>query len=85
MGMGMNERIKQLAEQAGLRFTQQLSNPMVPVVDGKELDFEKFAELLIQEYKAAIEVVWYKQGIDIRGAQLGKILVEVDEKFGVEE
>jgi hypothetical protein len=45
----MNERIKQLAEQAGLRFTQLMSNPMVPAVDGKETDLEKFAELIIQE------------------------------------
>lgn len=45
----MNERIKQLAEQAGLRFTQLMSNPMVPVVDGKETDLEKFAELIVQE------------------------------------
>ena len=45
----MNERIKLLAEQAGLRFTQLMSNPMVPVVDGKETDLEKFAELLIKE------------------------------------
>ena len=45
----MNERIKQLAEQAGLRFTQLMSNPMVPVVDGKETDLEKFAELLVKE------------------------------------
>ena len=45
----MNERIKELAEQAGLRFTQLMSNPMVPVVDGKETDLEKFAELLVLE------------------------------------
>ena len=45
----MNERIKLLAEQAGLRFTQLMSNPMVPVVDGKETDLEKFAELIVQE------------------------------------
>jgi len=45
----MNERIRLLAEQAGLRFTQLLSNPMVPVVDGKETDLEKFAELIIRE------------------------------------
>jgi len=46
----MNERIKQLAEQAGLRFTQLMSNPMVPIVDGKETDLEKFAELLVREF-----------------------------------
>jgi hypothetical protein len=45
----MNERIKLLAEQAGLRFTQLMSNPMVPVVDGKETDLEKFAESIVQE------------------------------------
>ena len=45
----MNQRIKQLAEQAGLRFTQLMSNPMVPVVDGKETDLEKFAELIVSE------------------------------------
>ena len=45
----MNERIRQLAEQAGLRFTQLMSNPMVPVVDGKETDLEKFAELIVKE------------------------------------
>ena len=45
----MNERIKQLAERAGLRFTQLMSNPMVPIVDGKETDLEKFAELIIKE------------------------------------
>ena len=45
----MNERIKLLAEQAGLRFTQLMSNPMVPVVDGKEADLEKFALLIVRE------------------------------------
>jgi hypothetical protein len=45
----MKERIRQLAEQAGLRFTQLMSNPMVPVVDGKETDLEKFAQLIVKE------------------------------------
>ena len=45
----MNQRIKELAEQAGLRFIQLMSNPMVPVVDGKETDLEKFAELIVRE------------------------------------
>ena len=45
----MNERIRELAEQAGLRFTQLMSNPMVPVVDGKETDLEKFVKLIARE------------------------------------
>ena len=51
----MNERIRQLAEQAGLRFTQLMSNPMVPVVDGKETDLEKFAELIVRECAELVE------------------------------
>jgi len=51
----MNERIRQLADQAGLRFTQLMSNPMVPVVDGKETDLEKFAELILSESAAQID------------------------------
>ena len=73
----MNERIRQLAEQAGLRFTQLMSNPMVPVVDGKETDLEKFAELIVRE---CIDVVEDAGGIDkyhYTGA-IGK-------HFGVEE
>ena len=57
----MNERIRELAEQAGLRFTQLMSNPMVPVVDGKETDLEKFAELFVRE---CIDVVEDAGGID---------------------
>jgi len=45
----MNERIKELADEAGLRFTQLMSNPMVPIVDGRETDLEKFAELIVRE------------------------------------
>ena len=45
----MNEKIKELAEQSGLRFTQLMSNPMVPVVDGRETDLAKFAELIVAE------------------------------------
>jgi len=45
----MNERIRKLADEAGLRFTQLMSNPMVPVVDGRETDLEKFAELIVRE------------------------------------
>lgn len=51
----MNERIRQLAEQAGLRFTQLMSNPMVPVVDGKETDLEKFAELIVRDIHAYVD------------------------------
>ena len=58
----MNERIQQFAEQAGLRFTQLMSNPMVPVVDGKETDLEKFAELIVAECAGLVDHVRMEDG-----------------------
>jgi hypothetical protein len=81
----MNERIQQLAEQAGLRFTQLMSNPMVPVVDGKETDLEKFAELIVQECVMFIDTgadkfsdgEWLKTSVKDIGAM-------IKQHFGVE-
>ena len=75
----MNERIKQLAEVAGLRFTQLMSNPTVPVVDGRETDLEKFAELIVQECGVALspmlrDMVSRGQAFDL-----------IKKHFGVEE
>jgi hypothetical protein len=73
----MNERIKLLAEQAGLRFTQLMSNPMVPVVDGKETDLAKFAELIVRDCALTASIMEYEGRAGI-GAQLL-------DNFGVEE
>ena len=70
----MNERIKLLAIQAGLRFTQLMSNPMVPVVDGKETDLEKFAELIVAECTKILA-----DNNEFRGC------VIISKHFGVEE
>ena len=75
----MNERIKELAEQAGLRFTQLMSNPMVPVVDGKETDLEKFAELIVRECTNICEELGDK-GLD------GHYCVDkIKEHFGIQK
>ncbi len=74
----MNERIRELAKQAGLRFTQLMSNPMVPVVDGKETDLEKFAELIVQE---CIEVVKWTPSVFPNDT----IIKNIKEHFGGEE
>jgi hypothetical protein len=68
----MNERIRQLAEQAGLRFTQLMSNPMVPVVDGKETDLKKFAELIVRDCMSNL----YLNGYD-------DAMMQIKEHFGV--
>ena len=62
----MNQRLKELAEQAGLRFTQLMSNPMVPVVDGKETDLEKFAELIVRECADIANGGWAEPGHQIK-------------------
>ena len=72
----MNERIRLLAEQAGLRFTQLMSNPMVPVVDGKETDLEKFAELIVKDVLDEV-LQAMDDGMDVYDT--------VADKFGVEE
>ena len=82
----MNKRILELADEAGLRFTQLMSNPMVPVVDGKETDLTKFAELIVQEC-ANIVANRKDQAID-NGLNVDEAMsmAEMDllEHFGVE-
>jgi len=76
----MNERIKQLAEQA---------TTTVSAVPNKSMawtyfDTEKFAELIVRECKENFGKVWYEQGLDIRGAELGKFMTRFEQHFGVE-
>ena len=85
----MNERIKELAEQAGLRFTQLMSNPMVPVVDGKETDLEKFAQLIVKECMKLCEhesnddeYDQYDMGMSVKAED---IKASIMKEFGVEE
>jgi hypothetical protein len=73
----MNERIRQLADEAGLRFTQLMSNPMVPIVDGRETDLAKFAQLIVRE---CARVYWRIDDGEIHG----KYVVALKEHFGVE-
>jgi len=76
----MNERIQQLAQQAGLRFTQLMSNPMVPIVDGKETDLEKFAELIVRECASRVDNILREKKHG--GGTMGD---EIREHFGVED
>ena len=52
----MNERIKQLAEQAGIEFTYDpTETPMRAFVECWEDELEKFAELIVQECMRQVE------------------------------
>lgn len=48
-------------------------------------DKEKFAELVVAECKENFAKVWYEQGLDIQGAELGRFLTRFEEHFRVEE
>lgn len=87
----MNERIKELAQQAGINFEiiawivdDKMSEKEDVWMDSPE-NLEKFAELIVRECKENFSKVWYEQGMDIRGAEIGKFLTRFDEHFGVEE
>jgi spore coat polysaccharide biosynthesis protein SpsF (cytidylyltransferase family) len=70
----MNERIQELMKQSMVEY--QFDMRFSP---------EKFAELIVAECKENFAKVWYEQGLDIHGAELGKFLTRFEEHFGVEE
>jgi hypothetical protein len=72
----MNERIKELAIQAGGGPSKWYTDPNV---------LQEFAELIVRECAENLTKVWYEQGMDIRGAEIGKFLTRFNEHFGVEE
>jgi hypothetical protein len=86
----MNERIKELAEQAGIEFTYDPTEvPMRAFVESWEEDLEKFAELLIKECHETI-----KKDMELAQIQLlpldfgmyanGRLRRIIKEHFGVE-
>jgi hypothetical protein len=75
----MNERILELAEQAGA----SVSTIGGIFINKTNLDIEKFAELIVRECKENFGKVWYEQGLDIRGAELGKFMTRFEQYFGV--
>ncbi len=79
----MNERIRLLAEQAGLKVESWMTNPPKPFqILGSTEQFEKFAELIVGE--CAMFVV-----VELEG-QVGSLIADrtanrLEEHFGVEE
>lgn len=76
----MKERIYKLAKDVGI-IIEEDGYFWIQSVD----ELEKFAELIVKECKENFSKVWYEQGMDIRGAEIGKFLTRFDEHFGGEE
>ena len=75
----MNERIKLLAEQAGLKVESWMTNPPKPFqILGSTEQFEKFAELIVRECAKTAE-----QHIDERCNRDFGVGVRLKEHFGV--
>ena len=87
----MNERIKELAEQAGLKVESWMTNPPKPFqILGSTEQFEKFAELIVRECAGVAEglskLYPEKVGFDV-GYTMGtaRTAKDIKERFGVEE
>jgi hypothetical protein len=80
----MNERIKQLEMQVARSFDPLKDWDCSEQEYAAEFN-RRFAELIVKECKENFTKVWYEQGLDIRGAELGKFLTRFEEHFGVEE
>jgi len=78
----MNERIKQLAEQAGLEFDDDTALEPTPIYYMTEKDLEKFAELIVKE---CMDVAKYHTPETEECEYTWLIHDKIKEHFGVEE
>jgi hypothetical protein len=87
----MNERIRELSKQAGLKIEYLMINPPKPLqILGSAEQFEKFAELIVRECVQVCEPILDEPYEDM--TEFGKGLVEgqdvaierIKEHFGVE-
>ena len=79
----MNERIKELAEQADIVFGFDKNND--PEVICAVIDIEKFAELIVQECVNVLHKAQWDKGEDWECADGTRIIAQVKHHFGVEE
>ena len=80
----MNERIKELAEQSGLKVESWMTNPPKPFqILGSTEQFEKFAELIVRECIRVPYDMWDKAELNADVAV--KIEHRIKQHFGVEE
>jgi hypothetical protein len=78
----MNERIRELAEQAQ-KVAYYTDGGYTPIMT---LDQEKFAELIVQECVIRAEREWIRNGSGTEHNQaVSKVIESIKEHFGVEE
>lgn len=82
----INDKIYQLARQADMIEFDSIPGTAAVTPSYESIaKARKFAELIVKECAENLTKVWYEQGMDIRGAEIGKFLTRFNEHFGVEE
>jgi hypothetical protein len=80
----MNERIKQLAEQAGIEFTYDPTEvPMRAFIEAWEGDLEKFAELILKETISVLQKR-FMGDLNREDMEVRRCIADVKKHFGVE-
>jgi hypothetical protein len=79
----MNKKIQALAIVAFFDEATDVVSDKIYTFNEEKM--QKFAELIVRECKENFAKVWYEQGVDCRGAELGKFMTRFEEHFGVEE
>ena len=88
---GMNEQIRQFAEQAGLEFDDGLVLESEPIYYTSQKDLEKFAELIVRECVSVINTEAAAEHEDDneieRAWKMGTefAVYQIKQHFGVEE
>ena len=80
----MNERLKELAIQAGVTYDWDPGSAGPEVCFDRQEDFEKFAELIVEECRIVVAQVFRKTPMELCGP-LAEADDEIARHFGVEE
>ena len=84
----MNERLKELARQAGVYFGEAhvdyFGDEHPSYISTREMDVEKFAELIVEECRIVVAQVFRKNPMELCGP-LAEVDDEIARHFGVEE
>ena len=78
----MNERIRELAEQAGFQYVKDEG---IGWAGNYNASLPKFAELMVQEFVNILDKEQWDKGEDWECADGTRIIAQVKHHFGVEE
>lgn len=85
----MNERIKELAEQAGghnniSKFRGHFLPPPPDYIDPATVDLEKFAELIVRDCINVIRQEWFNENNTVPDQDARSIAIHLGAKLGIE-